>query len=359
MKFGIFDHLDNSAIPAHQFFSDRLTLIELYDRYEFHCYHIAEHHGTTLGMAPSPNVFLAAVAQRTKRLRFGPMVYALPLYHPLRLVQEICMLDQLSQGRLDVGFGRGSSPVEIAYFGVDPHETEAIFQRTLPAVLSAIESGVFIASDQQPPFQKIELKIPAFQRPGPPVWYGVHTPESAERAARRGWQTINLDTAEEARICTDAYLGACREVPPGKEPLLGLGRFIVVASSDHEAQALARRAYPHWHESFTHLARTLGSTAKHPRPATWEALEGQGKGIAGSPETVARLCADQLGTSRCNYLVGQFAFGDQNLDELTTSVRLFAEHVMPRLRGILPMSGAFGPTISSGSSGAPRQLLSD
>ncbi|MDB5651618.1 MAG: Flavin-dependent oxidoreductase, luciferase family [Hyphomicrobiales bacterium] len=334
MKFGIFDHLDNSAMPIHRFFNDRLTLIELYDKCAFHSYHLAEHHGTTLGMAPSPNVFLSAVAQRTKILRFGPMVYALPLYHPLRLTQEICMLDQLSGGRLDIGFGRGSSPVEIAYFGVDPKETEAIFQRNLPAVLDALESGIFVAAEQSPPFQHIQLKVRAFQRPSPPVWYGVHTPESAGRAARRGWQTINLDTAEEARGCNEAYLHALPQDASAKEHLMGLGRFIVVANSDDEARALAIRAYPHWHESFTHLARTLGSTAKHPRPATWGELEGQGKGIAGSPETVARLCAEQLHTSQCNYLVGQFAFGDLNLEELTHSVQLFAEHVMPRLRDV-------------------------
>ena len=58
-------------------------------------------------MAPSPSVFLSAVAQRTKRLRFGPLVYTLPLYHPLRLIEEICMLDQMSGGRLEFGFGKG------------------------------------------------------------------------------------------------------------------------------------------------------------------------------------------------------------------------------------------------------------
>ena len=85
-----------------------------------HAYHLAEHHATPLGMAPSPSVFLAAVAQRTKRLRFGPMIYALPLYHPLRMIEEICMLDQMSGGRLDVGFGRGASPIELDLFGTNP-----------------------------------------------------------------------------------------------------------------------------------------------------------------------------------------------------------------------------------------------
>src|SRR6266851_6281807 len=94
-------------------YQDRLALIEAYDRLGFHAYHVAEHHATPLGMAPSPSVFLAAVAQRTRQLRFGPLVYALPLHHPLRLIEEICMLDQLSRGRLEIGFGRGSVPIEI------------------------------------------------------------------------------------------------------------------------------------------------------------------------------------------------------------------------------------------------------
>jgi Coenzyme F420-dependent N5,N10-methylene tetrahydromethanopterin reductase and related flavin-dependent oxidoreductases len=105
MQFGIFDHLDRNKSPLKDYYEARLQLIEMYDREGFYAYHVAEHHSTPLGMAPSPSVFLSAVAQRTKRLRFGPLVYALPLYHPIRLIEEICMLDQMSGGRLDIGFG--------------------------------------------------------------------------------------------------------------------------------------------------------------------------------------------------------------------------------------------------------------
>jgi alkanesulfonate monooxygenase SsuD/methylene tetrahydromethanopterin reductase-like flavin-dependent oxidoreductase (luciferase family) len=69
-------------------------------------------------MAPSPGIFLAALAQRTRQLRFGPLVYLLPLYNPIRLATEIAMLDNLSNGRLEVGVGRGISPFELAYFNV-------------------------------------------------------------------------------------------------------------------------------------------------------------------------------------------------------------------------------------------------
>ena len=112
MEFGVFDHLDRTGQKLPDFYEDRLKIAEAYDRSGFYAYHLAEHHSTPLGMAPSPNIFLAALAQRTRRLRFGPLVFVLPLYHPLRLIAEICMLDQMSGGRLELSFGRGASPIE-------------------------------------------------------------------------------------------------------------------------------------------------------------------------------------------------------------------------------------------------------
>src|SRR5262249_40292779 len=98
--------------PLGQLYADRLELIEAYDRSGIYGYHLAEHHSTPLGCAASPGLFLAAMTQRTKTLRFGPLVYLLPFYHPLRLIEEICMLDQMGGGRLELGIGRGVSPFE-------------------------------------------------------------------------------------------------------------------------------------------------------------------------------------------------------------------------------------------------------
>ena len=82
MEFGVFDHVDRGDLPLKDFYEARLKLIEAYDQAGFFAYHVAEHHSTPIGMVPSPSVFLAAIAQRTRRLRFGPLVYALPLHHP-------------------------------------------------------------------------------------------------------------------------------------------------------------------------------------------------------------------------------------------------------------------------------------
>lgn len=119
MKFGVSDHVDGSGLPVGRQFEERLALIERYEQAGFHAYHLAEHHYTPLGHTPSPSVFLAAATQRTSTLRLGPLVYCLPLYHPLRLIDEVCMLDHLSGGWLQLGVGAGVSPVEVGFFAVD------------------------------------------------------------------------------------------------------------------------------------------------------------------------------------------------------------------------------------------------
>jgi len=138
MKFGVFDHMDRGRSDLGRQFGERLRLIELYEQAGFHAYHLAEHHATPLGMAPSPSVFLAAVAQRTRTLRFGPLVYTVNLYHPLRLIDEICMLDQLSGGRLELGVGRGISPYEVGYYGVDPATGPERFAEALDVILKGL-----------------------------------------------------------------------------------------------------------------------------------------------------------------------------------------------------------------------------
>src|SRR5262245_24877628 len=123
INFGIWDHFERRKdVSVQQQYAEKIKLLQEAERLGFFGYHIAEHHLTPLDLAPSPNVFLAAVAQATTNIHFGSMVYILPLYHPVRLVQEICMLDNLSGGRLEVAIGRGVRPVEHEWFENDPGE---------------------------------------------------------------------------------------------------------------------------------------------------------------------------------------------------------------------------------------------
>ena len=184
LAFGVFDHLDASGAPLRDFYEDRLKLVELYDRLGFYCYHVAEHHSTPLGMAPSPSVFLSAVAQRTKRLNFGPLVYTLPLYHPIRLIEEICMLDQMSGGRFQFGTGKGISPIETRYYGVDPDNSREDDDRGVRGADARAAEPDARFRGRVLQFKNVPMEVEPLQKPHPPLWYGAGTPQSVERPAR-------------------------------------------------------------------------------------------------------------------------------------------------------------------------------
>ncbi len=253
MDFGIFDHLDRNDLPLGQYYEERLRMTEAYDAAGFYSYHLAEHHFTPLGMAPSPSVFLASVAQRTKRLRFGPLVYALPLHHPLRVLEEICMLDHLSNGRLDVGFGRGSVPFEISYYGQDAERREKIYRERLDIILQAFGADTLTFSGEFDRFDNVPMEIKPLQQPHPPIFYGAHSPESAERAARKGLNIINNDSPDVTRACIDRYCEVWRELHPAvRSPRWALR---VLSSLPTATKRPRDRAacYPMWFRSFNHL----------------------------------------------------------------------------------------------------------
>jgi alkanesulfonate monooxygenase SsuD/methylene tetrahydromethanopterin reductase-like flavin-dependent oxidoreductase (luciferase family) len=335
MEFGIFDHLDRNDLPLDEFYEQRLKISEAYDRGGFYCYHIAEHHATPLGLAASPSVFLAAVAQRTKSLRFGPLVYTLPMHHPIGLIEEICMLDQMSLGRLEIGIGKGISPIESAYFGVDPDERLNMYLEGLQVLRQGLTSKTLTFKGKYYQFTDVPMELAPRQKPHPSFWMGVGNTEAAEVAAKSGCNFVALSTAAQIRTFTDRYKATPKADNAPAAPKMGLGRFVIMAETDEEALRIARRTYPRWHAHFHHLYHKHGKTAVlGDRPADFDQIKDGGRGIAGSPETVIRMLKNQLTEAGANYFVGQFAFGDLTLTETLKSVDLFVGEVMPALRGL-------------------------
>jgi alkanesulfonate monooxygenase SsuD/methylene tetrahydromethanopterin reductase-like flavin-dependent oxidoreductase (luciferase family) len=334
LEFGVFDHLDRNDLALYDLYEQRLKAIELFDCFGFYAYHVAEHHFTPLGMAPSPSVFLSAISQRTKRLRFGTFVYALPAHHPLRVVEEICMLDHMSGGRLEIGFGRGSVPFEIAYYGQNALERQQIYAERLELILKAFTSGTLTWQGRYDRFENVPMEMSPLQKPHPPIWYGAHSVDSAERAARKGFNIVTNDAPGNARSIIDRYRQAWHETHTSNPvPKIGLVRFIVVAKTDDDALTIAKRAYLRWRSSFVYLSAMHGALPDSPlNVESFGQLIGQGQAIAGSVDTVRAFLRRQLAISGANYFVGQFYFGDLTLEEVLRSVELFSIHVMPGLQ---------------------------
>ncbi len=199
-----------------------------------------------------------------------------------RLAEEICMLDHMSRGRFELGVGRGVSPVEVGFYGVEPDARAPLFAEALAALRAALTTDRLDFAGEHWNFHDVPMELRPFQQPHPPIWVGVENPEGAERAAHAGFSFITAHPVDAARAIMDAARAA-----GGAERLMGLARFIVIAEDDETALALARRAYPKWQQSLTHLPRTFGYATRNPRPTDFDAIRNGGRGIAGSPATVA------------------------------------------------------------------------
>ena len=334
LKFGIFDHLDDNGLPLGELYANRLKLIEAFDRSGIHGYHLAEHHFTPLGMAPSPSVFLSAVAQRTERLLFGPLVYTLALYHPVRLAEEICMLDHLSGGRLQLGVGRGVSPVEMGLFGVPIEQAQAKYLEAYDVLMKALTQPVLDHDGPHFQFKGVPMLMRPLQRPHPPLWYVLGNPDGVEWVANHAINVISLSTPAVVRKVTDGYRSAWSAAGRAARdlPLLGTLRHIVIAPTDEEALTIARRAYRRWRASFWHLWNAFGARPRFAAyPETFDELIEQGQAVAGSPATALKTLAEQTGAGGVNYLLLDLAFGDLTLQESMRTLDLFWAEVAPGL----------------------------
>jgi alkanesulfonate monooxygenase SsuD/methylene tetrahydromethanopterin reductase-like flavin-dependent oxidoreductase (luciferase family) len=337
MRLGVFDHMDRGAGPLDRLFSDRMRLIQAYDRAGLYGYHVAEHHATPLGVAPSPGVWLAAIAQATTRLRFGPLVYLLPLYHPLKLLEEICMLDQMSGGRLMLGVGRGISPIELRYYGIDPAVAPAMYQEALEVILRGLQCEELTFEGKFYQFRDVPMEMTPFQRPHPPLWYGIGRLDAVPWAVQHRVNVVGNVAGPRMRPLTDRYRAewAAAGHAAADLPLMGVGRHVVVGETDREALEIARTGYGKWRESFLKLWRKHNMQLPNPNavfPETFEEAEAEGRAVAGRPEKVRDYLQRTIDDGGMNYLLCRFAFGDIAADAALHSIDLFTRQVMPDLR---------------------------
>jgi len=335
MQFGIFDQNDHGPYVLAEQYEHRLKLIEFYDRAGFRTYHMSEHHATPLNLTPSPGVFLAAVAQRTKRLRFGALVYVLPVHHPLRLAEEICMLDHLSGGRLEVGIGRGASPHELRYLGVDPDHAPAMYVEAYNVIMQALTQDEVNFTGIHYQFANVPVDLKPLQRPHPPLWYAVPVPEGAAWPAQNAINIVCGGPLPRVREITDRFRAEWTAAgnPPERLPLAGINRFVIAADSDREARALGRRAWPSFHKSFMKLWKLHGTQPRFARlPEDFDTLVEHGGAIAGSPGTIHERVRAMTGEAGVSYFISQFSFGDLTQEEVLHSVDIFAREMMPAAR---------------------------
>lgn len=342
LEFGIFDWIEWDEAPLNEVFEHKLKLIAHAEKCGFACYHVAEHHGTPLSINGSPGLFLAAAAQRTERIRLSPLTYCLPWHNPFRLYNEICMLDQLSRGRLEIGVSRGVSPIEARIYGIQTVEqSREVSQEALNVLLTAFGSTEPNYEGKHFRFEQVELWNYPYQLPYPPLWFPSSNEATVPFIARHGFHTShNFAPVEVAQ----GHFGQYKEAwlhhkdEPGRMnghvavPKLTNSRHIYVAPTDEQAIEEVREPFLVWRQHITHLNRRVRGEPDHGGEQEMLSRLEQETLIVGSPESVAAKVTEAIRVSGINYFLGVFAYGNMSLERSMRSMDLFSQHVMPAVR---------------------------
>ena len=344
MKIGLFDHVEHGERPLTTLFDERLRFAEAADAAGIYSLHVAEHHATPLNMVPVPGVYLGAVARATKRMRLGPLVYLLPLYSPLRLVEEICMLDHLSYGRLDVGVGRGVSPYELKFHKVEHDQSREIFIDAFKCVSAGLMTDSLSYAGEHFTYENVPIALRPLQQPHPPFWYGSSNEIGSTWAGEHGLHFVTLGPTPMAKANIEAYKKALAKRGAPAQPksefsggaAIGVQRHIFVADTDAEAQRIGKPAME------AHLANLNWLRVKHghsgvtsrlniPHGVSFEDTLANGTVIAGSPATVCAEIERQVKELGVNYLLTYLFLGTMSLYDALRSLNLFSAEVMPHL----------------------------
>lgn len=331
MQFGIFDHCERSGRAPAATYRERFALAKRAEEAGFYAYHLAEHHGTPLSLVPSPNLFLAALAQHTKTLRLGALVYLLPLYDPYRLAQEICMLDHISDGRVELGIGRGANPIELGFFGLDPTTAKQRFDDLYPLLMQGLVDGEVT---RQGPKGMVEAPLDSrpLQSPYPPIWYpSAGGGAQLIWAAQQGFHTILNGPLANCAEASKAFQANFRPGPHGADPKIGLSRYVYVADTDEEALRIGEAALRYHRANILQLTNKAGFTITSPivPPDNIAQAVREGWAAVGSPATVRQQIGEIAERVGINYFVFAPLMADLPLEWGLRTMDIFRDEIIP------------------------------
>jgi len=352
VQFGIFDHIEGMpGTSMGQLLQDRLDLIRVADQAGFFAYHLAEHHGTDLCMAPNQEIFLAAAAQVTDTIRLGPLVKILPFHHPLRVIEDICLLDQLTDGRVEYGVGRGIAAIEHFWFQGDWFASRERFDEAMAIILRGLQTGVTGgAGGKHYDFPEITLTMRPAQSPNPPMWYAGNPTVAGRYGLGLVWPgAIPQDVYELYLATWEEYKDdPVRADAPGARPRVGTTMLLGIGDDDAEGKAIAARGFRGLMRrivevhTFDRLAldereaeAALNPLARGAQalmsPGGEEALMPMLTADSGSVSHVTDCLQALLAEGRSDYIILQLPTGDMTYAESRATLETFIEKVAPAL----------------------------
>jgi alkanesulfonate monooxygenase SsuD/methylene tetrahydromethanopterin reductase-like flavin-dependent oxidoreductase (luciferase family) len=344
--FGIFDHIEGiPGTPTPQLLKERLDLVRMADEAGFAGYYLAEHHGSDLCMAPNQEMFIAAASQITKNIRMGPMVKLLPLHHPVRLIEDLCIADNLTDGRMEFGVGRGVAPIEHFWFGSNWPESTDRFEDILGIISRAFKTGEISAEGSKYyDFRAMPMSTMPVQE-HIPFWY----PGSPVTAGKFGlnlmWPGPIGDEAYQLYVDTwNAHRNdEVRMDGPDSKPRVACTMLLAIDEREDRALDVASRGMNglmrRTHAVHRWDAEVLGDDAADvalgPLRRILGHIDDAIKAGAGTPEQIKERLGGMLESGRTDSIVLQIPTGDMTLAEAKRTMHLFCSDVKPDLEKIV------------------------
>ena len=268
MKVGVlqfFGWLDRS-VPLASIYDMALERISVMDATGYDAVWLAEHHFSSFSVCPSVHMMGVMAAARTKRLRIGTAVSLAPFYNPLRLAEEVALLDVLSGGRVNWGAGRGFDRHEFAAFGVPPEESSDRFRECVDIVLAAWRQDRMSYTGKYWTYDGVEVLPKPLQTPHPPVWLAATSLDSIRRAAEKGFDILQDPHASHVDIGKKRtlYYETLREHGfPTEGRVIPTARLLAVGATEEEAADVARAGAQWTVGSYANPSKRTGPPAPH------------------------------------------------------------------------------------------------
>ena len=342
MKIGIFDHVERlHSVSLSKQYDQRISMVQAAEALGFYSYHVAEHHHSPLTAAPVQGPYLGALASVTSSIRLCPLVYVLPLHHPIRIIEEICTLDNLTEGRLDIGFGRGA-PVgdELAMWGQNPVESDSLYQESLEIIMQGLTEDFINFTGTHYDLKDLRMGLTPFQKPHPPIWVAGNP----VKAGRIGANLITEGTIDKLPKINKIYSETRSEHESNEtvfhfpqSPLLGVSKRILIGKTDESALSRAKESFKVYRSNFRNPLP--GGESRRPkimveseignRVLPWtidfETAIKREQVIAGSAKSVLQYLENYKINSGCNFLLLSFQWGDLNHEEAISTMKVIGD----------------------------------
>jgi alkanesulfonate monooxygenase SsuD/methylene tetrahydromethanopterin reductase-like flavin-dependent oxidoreductase (luciferase family) len=332
MKFSLFsvvDHYPGRPRSVADYYAQLFRVAAEGERLGYEAMFVAEHHFHEYGVVPNPAVFLAALAQKTARLRLGPAISTLTYHDPRIVAESYAMVDVLSNGRLVLGVGSGYLKHEFAGFGLLPEDKRQRFDETLLLMRRLLAGERVTHAGKYHRLEDVALNVRPVQRPAPPIYVAALAREAGYHIGRQGNRLMAIPYATAQSFAELGELQAAFRrgrgeggaAPDDDDSIYTF--HCHVAASDDAARRNAADPFDLYVE-----------TRLYARRQTYDDVMASGLALFGSVETVARKVAD-LARMGIPHIALMMDFGFMPEAEVLRSMRAFAEEAMPRARALI------------------------